>query len=1096
MYKRAIRDIVVSVFGIVGLAQITPVFAANSGNINFSAKLQSSTTVTIPNDPVVLALSPSGSGNFGSTSFDIVVSTNQPGYTITMDTSSTTLTSDTINPDTNDFFTIPTLERTANGYTAEDFTRNRWGIAIDNNNFNAVLTTDNIKDTDVTANNEITKIHLGANLDMMTATGSYQTTINFAVTTKVAPLDIGDLTYLQDFATLNPTDLESVKNSMAINRAYELQDNRDGTSYHISKLADGRIWFLDNLAIDLTDATVQSKLTSTTTNATTTSINYLINGNGTTNDLYAKTGVINGTPSDDWSQGGWNPIINMDSKNVTPDNSPENGRGNNKVGGYYNLCAASAGSYCPDDNYEGALPGNITEDICPAGWRMPIGGTTGEYANLANAIYGSTGNTEDATAIANYRNALSLPLSGIINFGSAAGQGQDGFFLSSTPYGSILSTVQSQYMQINMTSIKTNDRFGRNYGYSVRCTIKDNSINELAYLQDFANLSSNAFTSVKNNMTTDTAYTLIDNRDGTSYHIAKLADGRIWLLDNLALDLTDSTVQSKLTPATTNATTTSISKLINGGGTTSDQYATAGVSNWTSSYSYSAPLINMASKDIVPNNAPTNGKGNNKVGGYYNFCAASAGSYCYGNGTSYGTSSGNATEDICPAGWRMPTGGATGDYAALANQIYGSTGNIDDATALANYRAALPVPLSGTFNNGSASSQGSGGYFWSSTRNNFRNMYDLRVNMSYVNPSDYYGRNLGYSVRCLVRNPDIIVNYSANGGTGTMSSQTITDAQVVAGTNQLTTNTFTRDGYQFTGWNTAADGSGTSYADGAIYTGSSTTLYAQWAAPIQSITTSNCPTTATAVYDTRDNTVYNIQKLADGRCWMLDNLALDLTDSTVQSKLTPETTNATATSINYLLNGGGTTSDQYATAGVSSNWTSSTGDSYSAPLINMASKNVVPANAPSGGKGYNKVGGYYNFCAASAGSYCYGNGTDKGTPSGNATEDICPAGWRMPTGDTTGEYSALANAIYGSTSATTDATAVANYRNALSLPRSGVFDRGSANVQGTGGDFWSSTHSPTNSDYSMYDLGVRTGAVYPSYPYNRNYGLSVRCLAK
>lgn len=46
----------------------------------------------------------------------------------------------------------------------------------------------------------------------------------------------------------------------------------------------------------------------------------------------------------------------------------------------------------------------------------------------------------------------------------------------------------------------------------------------------------------------------------------------------------------------------------------------------------------------------------------------------------------------------------------------------------------------------------------------------------------------------------------------------------------LPVNTFTRPGYTFTGWNTAADGSGTGYADQANFTPgtSSLTLYAQW----------------------------------------------------------------------------------------------------------------------------------------------------------------------------------------------------------------------------------------------------------------------------
>lgn len=46
---------------------------------------------------------------------------------------------------------------------------------------------------------------------------------------------------------------------------------------------------------------------------------------------------------------------------------------------------------------------------------------------------------------------------------------------------------------------------------------------------------------------------------------------------------------------------------------------------------------------------------------------------------------------------------------------------------------------------------------------------------------------------------------------------------------KLNGNGYIRKGYDFVGWNTAANGSGTSYANGGnIYTGSDTTLYAQW----------------------------------------------------------------------------------------------------------------------------------------------------------------------------------------------------------------------------------------------------------------------------
>ena len=48
----------------------------------------------------------------------------------------------------------------------------------------------------------------------------------------------------------------------------------------------------------------------------------------------------------------------------------------------------------------------------------------------------------------------------------------------------------------------------------------------------------------------------------------------------------------------------------------------------------------------------------------------------------------------------------------------------------------------------------------------------------------------------------------------------------------LTENAFTRTGYAFNGWNTAADGSGTSYANGKsvknLAAGGTVTLYAKW----------------------------------------------------------------------------------------------------------------------------------------------------------------------------------------------------------------------------------------------------------------------------
>ena len=75
------------------------------------------------------------------------------------------------------------------------------------------------------------------------------------------------------------------------------------------------------------------------------------------------------------------------------------------------------------------------------------------------------------------------------------------------------------------------------------------------------------------------------------------------------------------------------------------------------------------------------------------------------------------------------------------------------------------------------------------------------------------------------------VNYDGNGATG---GSTASSSHTYDTAKALTSNGFTRTDYTFTGWNTKADGSGTSYANGASVSnltssnGGTVTLYAQW----------------------------------------------------------------------------------------------------------------------------------------------------------------------------------------------------------------------------------------------------------------------------
>ena len=77
---------------------------------------------------------------------------------------------------------------------------------------------------------------------------------------------------------------------------------------------------------------------------------------------------------------------------------------------------------------------------------------------------------------------------------------------------------------------------------------------------------------------------------------------------------------------------------------------------------------------------------------------------------------------------------------------------------------------------------------------------------------------------------ELTVTFEANGSAeypveGTMAPQTVNAKTDTA----LNANSFTREGYNFLNWNTAADGTGDSYADGAtVNLTENTTLYAQW----------------------------------------------------------------------------------------------------------------------------------------------------------------------------------------------------------------------------------------------------------------------------
>ena len=251
--------------------------------------------------------------------------------------------------------------------------------------------------------------------------------------------------------------------------------------------------------------------------------------------------------------------------------------------------------------------------------------------------------------------------------------------------------------------------------------------------------------------------TVIDNRDNNTYLIGRLADGRCWMLDNLALDPTDATTAANMNASNTNAPAAAIANFLNGGSTDNAGWSSVAVVNETSETSswgetsayYTEPRVNNQSKDAV---VTSYGAGSGNVGIYYNYCAATVGTYCYekNQGIDVANTYIDAPYDVCPANWRMPTGGPNGEYYVLYNK-YNTT---VDATNSASLQYNLSTPLSGIFSfDDPVYSQDILGAYWSSTYFNEYSIYGLSVaalNVYPDNSADY--RFGGQTVRCLVSN--------------------------------------------------------------------------------------------------------------------------------------------------------------------------------------------------------------------------------------------------------------------------------------------------------------------------------------------------------
>lgn len=251
--------------------------------------------------------------------------------------------------------------------------------------------------------------------------------------------------------------------------------------------------------------------------------------------------------------------------------------------------------------------------------------------------------------------------------------------------------------------------------------------------------------------------------------------------------------------------------------------------------------------------------------------------------------------------------------------------------------------------------------------------------------------------------------------------------------------------------------------------------------------------------DTRDGKMYWISKLKDGKCWMTQNLDLDLStskylspsDSDVSSNWTPGYTTATTASSSTILDSvtgqkSWSLGDYRVTNPAASSNSCGSGKNDLSQCSSQFTPYTTPTTANGDTNAHYIVGNHYQWNAATA-------GTGGSITSGQATSSICPKGWRLPASTSSGEFQALINVYNVGSNAATLTSAP------LYFAKSGFVNQRADLLFSSGGyegDYWSST--PYSNGRIAYYLNILNGnTVTPSSTnFTRAAGFSVRCTAR
>jgi len=193
------------------------------------------------------------------------------------------------------------------------------------------------------------------------------------------------------------------------------------------------------------------------------------------------------------------------------------------------------------------------------------------------------------------------------------------------------------------------------------------SISNILYMQDFATLSGTEKWEVMSSMTEDESYQLADSRDHKIYHIAKLKDGNVWMVQNLDHDIDDERMYTSAdTDLPENETWTPLLSTQETSDISGQPYYTQPTSYdigdlcWNKTLADNSNWNSIDPADMVTACGQTNPY---HLGNYYNYPAAVA----INQVEDYIPEEIPIEQSICPAGWTLPRANS----GALLANFYG-----------------------------------------------------------------------------------------------------------------------------------------------------------------------------------------------------------------------------------------------------------------------------------------------------------------------------------------------------------------------------------------------------------------------------------------